>query len=168
MVVYSISLPDAATGLATLNWIAEFTVDNSGDWHAKSTNGDWNRRVPLAEILPHFEGWNFGWLDAPALLRGVAEILEYPMIDRNPVPTWVDGPVTLLGDAAHVMYPTGSNGASQAVVDTRVLGVAMLRHGATPAALAADDDQLCAPISAWCCATAAPATIAPGARVLQG
>jgi 2-polyprenyl-6-methoxyphenol hydroxylase-like FAD-dependent oxidoreductase len=69
------------------------------------------------------------------------------MIDRDPVPTWVDGPVALLGDAAHAMYPTGSNGASQAIVDARVLGAEMCIHGATPAALAAYDARLCAPIS---------------------
>jgi hypothetical protein len=69
------------------------------------------------------------------------------MIDRDPIPTWVDGPVALLGDAAHAMYPTGSNGGSQAIVDARVLGAAMVAHGATPAALAAYDARLCGPIS---------------------
>ena len=60
---------------------------------------------------------------------------ENPMIDRDPVPTWRDGPVALLGDAAHAMYPTGSNGGSQAIVDARVLGAAMVEHGVTPEAL---------------------------------
>ena len=69
------------------------------------------------------------------MLRGADEVFEYPMIDRDPVPTWVDGRVALLGDAAHVMYPTGSNGASQAIVDARVLGAAMLEHGVTSEAL---------------------------------
>jgi 2-polyprenyl-6-methoxyphenol hydroxylase-like FAD-dependent oxidoreductase len=69
------------------------------------------------------------------------------MIDRDPVPTWVDGNVALVGDAAHAMYPTGSNGASQAIVDARVLGAAMIRHGVTGAALAAYDQELCADIS---------------------
>jgi len=69
------------------------------------------------------------------------------MIDRDPVPTWVDGPVALIGDAAHAMYPTGSNGASQAIVDARVIGARMLDLGMTPAALAAYDAQLCAPVS---------------------
>jgi 2-polyprenyl-6-methoxyphenol hydroxylase-like FAD-dependent oxidoreductase len=70
------------------------------------------------------------------------------MIDRDPVPTWVCGRVALLGDAAHVMYPTGSNGASQAIVDARVLGAAMLEHGVTPDALRAYDAELCSPVSA--------------------
>ena len=77
------------------------------------------------------------------MLRGAGDVFEYPMIDRDPIPTWVDGPVALLGDAAHVMYPTGSNGASQAVIDARVLGAAMLAHGVTARALHAYDAQLC-------------------------
>lgn len=144
VVLYPISPPDPATGLATINWIAEITVDNARGW----TQGDWNRRVALQDFSHHFDGWNYGWLDVPALLRGAAEIFEYPMIDRDPVPSWVDGCVALLGDAAHVMYPVGSNGASQAIVDARVLGAAMLAHGVTPAALRAYDDRLCADISA--------------------
>jgi 2-polyprenyl-6-methoxyphenol hydroxylase-like FAD-dependent oxidoreductase len=144
VVLYPISQPDAASGLATINWIAEITVDNSGGW----TQGDWNRRVALDEFAHHFDGWNFGWLDVPAMLRGASEIFEYPMIDRDPVPTWVDGRVALLGDAAHVMYPTGSNGASQAIVDARVLGAALLAHGVGPEALNAYDDRLCKDISA--------------------
>ncbi len=144
VVLYPISAPDASTGLATINWIAEITVDNAQGWR----QGDWNRRVELAEFAHHFDGWNFGWLDVPAMLRGAQEIFEYPMIDRDPVPTWVDGRVALLGDAAHVMYPVGSNGASQAIVDARVLGAAMVEHGVTPQALQAYDRRLCADVSA--------------------
>jgi flavin-dependent dehydrogenase len=70
------------------------------------------------------------------------------MIDRDPVPTWVDGRAALMGDAAHVMYPVGSNGASQAIVDARVLGAAMVQHGVTPQALQAYDQKLCKDISA--------------------
>ena len=144
VVLYPISPPDPVTGLATINWIAEITVDNAGGW----TQGDWNRRVKLEEFIHHFEGWNYDWLDVPAMLRGAAEVFEYPMIDRDPVPTWVDGRVALIGDAAHVMYPVGSSGASQGIVDTRVLGAAMVAHGATPAALQAYDQKLCKDISA--------------------
>lgn len=144
VVLYPISPPDPATGLATINWIAEITVDNAKGW----TQGDWNRRVAVDDFIHHFEGWNYDWLDVPAMLRGASEVFEYPMIDRDPVSSWVDGGVALLGDAAHVMYPVGSNGASQAIVDARVLGAAMLAHGVTPAALQAYDDKLCADISA--------------------
>lgn len=144
VVCYPISRPDPATGLATINWIAEITVDNSQGW----TQGDWNRRVAVEEFIHHFEGWDYGWIDVPAMLRGATAVFEYPMIDRDPVPTWVDGRVALLGDAAHVMYPVGSNGASQAIVDARVLGAALLAHGLGPDALRSYDAQLCADISA--------------------
>ena len=144
VVLYPISPPDPVTGLATINWIAEITVENSAGW----TQGDWNRRVGIDDFAHHFDGWNYGWLDVPAMLRGASEVFEYPMIDRDPVPTWVDGRVALLGDAAHVMYPVGSNGASQAIVDARVLGASLLAHGVTPAALNDYDERLCADISA--------------------
>ncbi len=144
VVFYPISHPDPATGLATINWIAEITVDSSrglGD-------GDWNKKVAIGSFIHHFDGWRYDWLDVPAMLRGANEVFEYPMIDRDPVSTWVDGRVALLGDAAHVMYPTGSNGASQAIVDARVLGAAMLEHGVTSEALHAYDRKRCADISA--------------------
>jgi 2-polyprenyl-6-methoxyphenol hydroxylase-like FAD-dependent oxidoreductase len=143
VVFYPISPPDPATGLATINWIAEITVDNSGGLR----DGDWNEKVAIDSFIHHFEGWRYDWLDVPAMLRGADEVFEYPMIDRDPVPTWVDGRVALLGDAAHVMYPTGSNGASQAIVDARVLGAAMIEHGVTSEALRAYDRKLCAEIS---------------------
>jgi hypothetical protein len=144
VVFYPIGHPDPVSGLAPINWIAEITVDNSGGWR----NGDWNRQVDVGSFIHHFEDWNYEWLDVPAMLRGADAIFEYPMIDRDPVPTWVDGHVALLGDAAHVMYPTGSNGASQAIIDARVLGAAMLEHGVTPQALQAYDARLCSDISA--------------------
>ncbi len=144
VVFYPISPPDPDTGLATINWIAEITEDNSEGW----TRSDWNRRAEVDDVIAHFEGWNFGWLDVPALIRSSREVLEYPMIDRDPIPSWRDGPVALLGDAAHPMYPTGSNGATQAIVDARVLGAAIREHGASEAALRSYDDQLCEAISA--------------------
>jgi 2-polyprenyl-6-methoxyphenol hydroxylase-like FAD-dependent oxidoreductase len=144
VVFYPISPPDPDTGLATINWIAEITVDNSRGWG----DDDWNKRVAIDEFIHHFEDWNYDWLDVPAMLRGAPEVFEYPMIDRDPVPTWVDGKVVLMGDAAHAMYPTGSNGASQAIVDARILGAAFLEHGVAAAALAAFDSQLCGEISA--------------------
>ena len=143
VVFYPISAPDPVTGLADVNWIAEITVDNSGGLPV----GDWNKRVRHEDFLHHFEGWNYDWIDIPGMLRGAAEVFEYPMIDRDPVPTWVDGNAALLGDAAHVMYPTGSNGASQAIVDARVLGAVLLEHGVNAAALQVYDRQLCPEIS---------------------
>jgi 2-polyprenyl-6-methoxyphenol hydroxylase-like FAD-dependent oxidoreductase len=144
VVFYPISGPDPTTGLATINWIAEITVDNSRGL----SQGDWNEKVAVASFIHHFEDWRYDWLDVPGMLRGADEVFEYPMIDRDPVSTWVDARVALLGDAAHVMYPTGSNGASQAIIDARVLGAVMIEHGATSEALRAYDRKLCAEISA--------------------
>src|SRR5579863_6363482 len=143
VVFYPISAPDAATGLADINWIAEITVDNSAGW----PHSDWNKQVRHEDFMHHFERWNYDWIDIPAMLRGAPAVFEYPMIDREPVPTWVEENVALLGDAAHVMYPTGSNGASQAIVDARVLGAAVLEHGIDARALQAYDTLLCAEMS---------------------
>jgi 2-polyprenyl-6-methoxyphenol hydroxylase-like FAD-dependent oxidoreductase len=144
VVFYPISRADPASGLADINWIAEITVDNAGGW----PEGDWNKKARHEDFVPHFQTWTHDWLDVPAMLLGAADVYEYPMIDRDPVPTWVDGNVALLGDAAHVMYPTGSNGGSQAIIDARVLGTALLAHGVTAAALQDYDARLCKDISA--------------------
>ncbi|SOE18861.1 2-polyprenyl-6-methoxyphenol hydroxylase-like FAD-dependent oxidoreductase [Hoeflea halophila] len=144
MVIYPISAPDPETGLALINWIAEVTCD---DPSARETTG-WFRPVGIDDFLHHFEDWTYDWLDVPALIRSADIAFENPMIDRDPVPTWVDGPVALIGDAAHAMYPTGSNGASQAIMDARILGAKLLAHGVSPEALAAFDAELCEPISA--------------------
>src|SRR5581483_2470286 len=143
VVFYPISRADPVSGLADINWIAEITVDNS----AGLRDGDWNKQVKHEDFMHHFEHWNYDWIDIPAMLRGAAAVYEYPMIDREPVSTWVEGNVALLGDAAHVMYPTGSNGASQAIVDARVLGAAVLEHGVNSRALQAYDKLLCAEMS---------------------
>lgn len=142
MVIYPISAPDS-DGMALINWIAEVTMDSQDGWKQDG----WFREVALSEFSHHFEGFRYDWLDVPEMLRQAECAYENPMIDRDPVPTWVDGPVTLIGDAAHAMYPTGSNGASQAIVDARVLGAKMIAHGVTPDALAAYDAALCGPIS---------------------
>ncbi len=143
VVFYPISQPDPQTGLADINWIAEITVDNKGGW----PDGDWNKRVRHEDFMHHFDKWNYEWIDIPAMLRGASDVYEYPMIDREPVPTWRDGAAALLGDAAHVMYPTGSNGASQAIVDARVLGAMLLEHGVNTRALQAYDEKMCPEIS---------------------
>jgi 2-polyprenyl-6-methoxyphenol hydroxylase-like FAD-dependent oxidoreductase len=143
MVFYPISHPDPATGLSIINWIAEVTMDNTEGWKQSG----WFRPVPTSDFIHHFEGWVWDWLDVPDLLRRADVVFENPMIDRDPIPTWQDGPVLLLGDAAHPMYPTGSNGGSQAIVDARVLGSLMVEHGVTPAAIEVYDKKLCGPIS---------------------
>ncbi|MCZ8315450.1 flavin-dependent oxidoreductase [Phreatobacter sp.] len=143
MVIYPISHPDPETGLAMINWIAEVVVDAGEGWKQRG----WFREVGIDDFIHHFEDWRWPWLDVPALIRGSDGAYENPMIDRDPVPTWQDGPVGLLGDAAHAMYPTGSNGASQAIMDARILGASLLAEGLTPAALAAYDARLCGPVS---------------------
>lgn len=143
IVFYPISHPDPETGLAMINWIAEITVDGTEGWNQCG----WFRQVEVEDFQHHFQGWKWDWLDVPDLIARSDCAFENPMIDRNPVSTWQDGPVALLGDAAHAMYPTGSNGASQAIVDARVLGGCMVEHGVTPTALAAYNAKLCGPIS---------------------
>ena len=143
MVIYPISHPDPSTGLAAINWIAEVTVDNSHGWQSSG----WFEPVEIDEFIHHFKDWTYDWLDVPELLRSANIAYQNAMIDRDPVSTWIDGNVALLGDAAHPMYPTGSNGASQAIVDARVLGATLIEHGVTQDALAVYDKQLCGPIS---------------------
>lgn len=143
MVIYPISAPDA-DGTALINWIAEVTVDNDAGWQQDV----WFRQVEIEDFAHHFDQFRYDWLDVPAMLRAADCAYENPMIDRDPIPTWVDGNVALMGDAAHAMYPTGSNGASQAIVDARVIGARILENGVTPAALSAYDAQLCEPVSA--------------------
>lgn len=138
LVAYPISEPDPATNIATINWIAEKRFDRSGGWRRQ----EWNRTVAAADILPDFADWRFDWIDVPALIGGAAEIFEYPMIDRDPLDRWSHGRVTLMGDAAHPMYPVGSNGASQAIVDARVIGAKLLAQGIGPAALAAYEAEV--------------------------
>ncbi len=84
----------------------------------------------------HLSSWQFDWLDVPQLIGKSREVLEYPMVDRDPLPQWSFGPATLIGDAAHAMYPIGSNGASQAIIDARILGLSLKQNGRTGAALA--------------------------------
>jgi len=131
-VTYPITNPDPMTGEATINWIAELKYKPSRQWNKE----DYNRPGNLADFLPAFEDWQFAWLDIPALIRKADRIFEFPMVDRNPLPFWTDGRVTLAGDAAHAMYPIGSNGASQGIIDARMLGRCLRDVGLTHAALA--------------------------------
>lgn len=116
-VCYPISAEAARQGRSLINWIAEIRYDPSIGWARE----DWNRPGKVEDFLPSFESWDFGWLDVPALIRGASAVYEYPMVDRDPVAQWSFGRATLLGDAAHAMYPIGSNGASQAIIDARAL-----------------------------------------------
>jgi hypothetical protein len=130
-VCYPISREDS--GGKQINWIAERTLDPSYQWRRE----DYNRTARLEEFLPWFKDWKFDWLDVPGLIENCPHAYEYPLVDRDPVSQWTFGRVTLMGDAAHPMYPIGSNGASQAILDARVITREILAHGATNAALVA-------------------------------
>jgi 2-polyprenyl-6-methoxyphenol hydroxylase-like FAD-dependent oxidoreductase len=82
---------------------------------------DWSRLGRLEELMPHVQRFRIPYVDAKALIEASTEFWEYPLCDRDPLPRWSHGRVTLLGDAAHPMYPVGSNGASQAILDARCL-----------------------------------------------
>ncbi|TCL10274.1 2-polyprenyl-6-methoxyphenol hydroxylase-like FAD-dependent oxidoreductase [Shimia isoporae] len=143
MVIYPISHPDPKTGLALINWIAEIQHDDPASFDTSS----WFRQVAANIPLKTFKGWTFDWLNVPDLISAAGAVFENPMIDRDPVSTWIDNRVALLGDAAHAMYPTGSNGASQAIIDARILGAKLLQLGISPDALEAYNDELHGPIS---------------------
>jgi 2-polyprenyl-6-methoxyphenol hydroxylase-like FAD-dependent oxidoreductase len=115
-VAYPISAPDD-DGRCLVNWIAELDRSDQGLAHRE----DWNRRGTFADFAPRFADWRFDWLDVAALIDGADEVFEFPMVDRDPLPRWTFGRVTLLGDAAHPMFPIGSNGASQAIIDALTL-----------------------------------------------
>ena len=116
-----------------INWIAELRLDPDG---ARPPQ-DWNQRADPSDFLPRFGSWRFDWLDVPALVRSAEAVYVYPMVDRDPLPRWSFGRATLLGDAAHPMYPVGSNGASQAILDARVLTGCLRSHADPLRALAA-------------------------------
>ena len=140
-VAYPITTPNA-DGMATINWIAELR-------RAEMLNREnWNRAGRLEDFLPAFEDWQFDWLGVPALIRGAEAVYEFPMVDRDPVPRWSFGRVTMLGDAAHPMYPIGSNGASQAILDARALVEALDARPDPEAALTAYQDARLAPTAA--------------------
>jgi len=119
-----VAYPIARTGRGTvlINWVGEATTE-------------------VSKGVAHFADWTFDWLDIPGLIARSPEILEYPMVDRDPLPFWGRGRVTLAGDAAHPMYPIGSNGGSQAIIDARVLARCLSRAATPEEGLAAYEAQ---------------------------
>jgi 2-polyprenyl-6-methoxyphenol hydroxylase-like FAD-dependent oxidoreductase len=118
LVIYPIR--NTGDGRQLINWVAEIQSP-------RNVIQDWALPGKLEDFHPTFAGWRFDWLDCSALIRNADMILEYPMVDRDPLPWWTRGRVTLLGDAAHPMYPRGSNGAGQAILDARVLAGCLRR-----------------------------------------
>ena len=117
-------IADLQDGRQAFNFVAELRRPDSD----LAGSEDWNRLGSLDDFLPQFDEWDFGWLDVPAIIRAAPETYLFPMVDRDPVARWTFGRSTLLGDAAHPMYPIGSNGASQAILDARVLAGCVRRH----------------------------------------
>lgn len=105
-----------------INWVAE--IRRPGE-----AMNDWNRPGCIDDFIDIYRDWRFDWLDVPALIRNADRIFEYPMVDRDPVERWTFGRVSLLGDAAHPMYPRGSNGSAQALIDARVLADELAAEG---------------------------------------
>ena len=133
MVIYPIR-PVDANGLQLINWVAEIETPNY-------RKRDWNRPGSLEDFIGAFADWHFDWLDVPAFIRAADHVLEFPMVDQDPLPRWSFGRITLLGDAAHPMVPRGSNGAGQAILDARALTSALLANGDPVAALSSYEKQ---------------------------
>jgi len=129
MVIYPIR-PAGEDGLQLVNWVAEIETQNY-------RKRDWNRSGSLDDFIGAFADWHFDWLDVPAFIRAADSVLEFPMVDQEPLPRWSFGRVTLLGDAAHPMVPRGSNGAGQAILDARDLADRLAAGGDPGTALAA-------------------------------
>jgi 2-polyprenyl-6-methoxyphenol hydroxylase-like FAD-dependent oxidoreductase len=137
IVVYPISRAHEQRGEALLNWVAEYKVAED----QPEPTRDWEYRSTFADAVAPFTDYVFDFLDVPAMLRDAEAVYQYPMVDRDPLPTWNFGRVTLLGDAAHPMYPVGSNGASQAIIDARVLARELALQPSIENAVAAYDAQ---------------------------
>jgi len=123
-------------GKPLINWVAELE-------RPEAVRQDWTGRGRLSDMMPAFANLRFDFLDITGMMEATEEILEYPMVDRDPLQRWSFGRITLLGDAAHPMYPRGSNGAGQSIVDARVLTGQIKKLGATPQALAAYEAARC-------------------------
>src|SRR5471032_223390 len=130
-VCYPISRKHAERGEALINWICDLHMGDG----AMLPREDWNRAGKLEDFLPRFKDWKFDWLDVPEVIKRAHTILEFPMVDRDPLPRWSHGRITLLGDAAHPMYPIGSNGASQAIIDGEAITQELSAGGDPEAAL---------------------------------
>ncbi|MGX4656261.1 FAD-dependent monooxygenase [Micromonospora sp. SCSIO 07396] len=124
VVAYPIATRPDAAGLVDTNWAVArtFGPDEVVD------RAEWDRVVDPAKLLAALDGWVFGPLDVASLVTAAKAPFEQAMVDRDPLPRWTFGPVTLIGDAAHAMCPMGSNGTTQAIVDARALAAAVAGH----------------------------------------
>jgi 2-polyprenyl-6-methoxyphenol hydroxylase-like FAD-dependent oxidoreductase len=130
LIVYSIRENIDAAGNQLVNWVAEIERE-------VAVPVDWNKPGRIEDFLPVYRDWTFDWLDVPAMIRNADAIYSYPMVDRDPLVRWSFGRVTLLGDAAHPMYPQGGNGGAQAIIDAATLARLFASEGDPVAALSA-------------------------------
>jgi 2-polyprenyl-6-methoxyphenol hydroxylase-like FAD-dependent oxidoreductase len=130
LVMYPIRNDVDGQGRQLMNWVAEVEAP-------QRVARDWTRRGYLEDFIAPFRDWQWDWIDVPQMFRDAEAILEYPMVDQDPLPRWTFERVTLLGDAAHPMVPRGSNGAGQAILDAKVLADFLQAGSDWPAALAA-------------------------------
>ncbi|MBS7697704.1 MULTISPECIES: flavin-dependent oxidoreductase [unclassified Chelatococcus] len=137
MVVYPIAEGSTPETVFT-NWAV---IGKLGDGTSLPARENWSRPGHWDDLAPNTAGITIPQVDVHALMRATETFWEYPLSDRNPLPRWSHGRVTLLGDAAHPMYPVGSNGASQAILDARALGDALVRAEHPMQALAAYDAE---------------------------
>jgi 2-polyprenyl-6-methoxyphenol hydroxylase-like FAD-dependent oxidoreductase len=114
MVIYPIVDNIDGDGKQLVNWMAELQTETS-------ESNDWNKVAGPERVLPIYQDWKFDWLDVPQMIKDAEIIFEYPMVDKDPVDRWTYDRITFVGDAAHPMYPRGSNGAAQGLIDGRVL-----------------------------------------------
>lgn len=128
IVIYPIVDDVDGSGRQLVNWMAERRMPGA-------PMNDWNKPGRLEDFLPFYADWHFDWLDVPELISAADAVLEYPMVDKDPVERWSFGRITLMGDAAHPMYPRGSNGAAQALIDARTLAEVLARTNDAEAAL---------------------------------
>jgi 2-polyprenyl-6-methoxyphenol hydroxylase-like FAD-dependent oxidoreductase len=137
VVVYPISKRHEDRGEALINWVAEHRTAEDQPMPRQ----DWQHTATAEEVVDPFGTFTFDFLDVPTMIRRADAIYRYPMVDRDPLPTWNFGRITLLGDAAHPMYPVGSNGASQAIIDARVLARELALQPTAEQAVAAYDAE---------------------------
>jgi 2-polyprenyl-6-methoxyphenol hydroxylase-like FAD-dependent oxidoreductase len=133
MVVYPIA-EGWRQGIKLTNWAV---VAKIGEGGVPPRKEDWSRPGRREDLMPHVVRFSIPHLNVQKLIESTPELWEYPMCDRDPLPRWTHGRVTLLGDAAHPMYPVGSNGASQAILDARCLADHLVRAEHPMQALAA-------------------------------
>lgn len=122
MVAYPINPTIDENGNQLINWVGNLRENERMSFQER----DWNKRSDKNRLLDIYKNWQFDWLNIHNMIANSEAVYEYPMSDRDPLPQWTFGRVTLLGDAAHPMYPIGSNGASQAILDADALANAIL------------------------------------------